>query len=239
MLLVLFGLAAGGVLAILMSGMGSRPRPSIGLFLPGLMVLTLAVIFGVGAFYGWRGFEKRFCQNCLLGHWQIPDRQWLEYLKREKKRLRRGGLLTIVGMPVVVSAVILGLAYEDGEFEEALPIALLVSAFMVLVFSSILAIQWFAVNGNSGRVWLSERGVMVNRTVFFIDGYGMKTLSREIREDDGKPVLSIRYQVRSRHTVVDKELLVPVPEDQEELVAETVERWNSENPPERMGARFD
>lgn len=51
----------------------------------------------------------------------------------------------------------------------------------------------------------------------------MKTLSRELREDDGKPVLSIRYQVRSRHTVVDKELLVPVPEDQEELVAKTVE----------------
>lgn len=109
-----------------------------------------------------------------------------------------------------------------------------------LAAGGLLAIQWFAVKGNLGRVWLSERGVMVNRTVFFIDGYGMKTLSRELREDDGKPVLSIRYQVRTQHTVVDKELLVAVPEDQEELVSGTaVERWNIENPPERMGSRFD
>ena len=50
LLLLLGGLAAGGMLAILVSGMGSRVRPNLGFFIPGLIILTLAVIFGIGVF---------------------------------------------------------------------------------------------------------------------------------------------------------------------------------------------
>ena len=220
-------LAMGGAIAIWISGMGTSPAPNLGLFIPGLMVLTLALIIGIGVFYSWRGFEQRFGPGSLLGYWEVPKVDWVDHLEREKRRLRKRGVIAGIGLPAVVLLVFLFLASSEGDLEKALPVALMVSGLMAVLLFGIVTLQWFSLKGNQGCVWLSERGVMVNRVVFFIDGFGMRTLSREVREEDGKLVLSIRYQVRSRHTVVDKELLVPVPVEQVDLVTRAVERWNA------------
>lgn len=165
-LVLLALLTLGGVIAIWMSGMGSRARPNLGLFIPGLTVLTLAVIFGIGVFYSWRGFEKRFGPQSLLGYWEVPEEDWVEHLEREKGRLRQRALIGGIGIRAVVLVVFLWLAYSDGELEKAMPIGLLVSGPMAFVLLTIVMIQWFALKGNLGKVWLAVRGVMMNRTVF-------------------------------------------------------------------------
>ena len=118
------------------------------------------------------------------------------------------------------------LGFSDGDLEKIMPIALMVSVGISVVSLTILFLQWHSLKGNQGCVWLARRGVLINRVVFFIDGYGMETLAREILHEDGKIFLLIRYLVQVRRTVVEKELRVPVPAEQVEIVEKTVARWN-------------
>ncbi|MFD2256922.1 hypothetical protein ACFSSA_09560 [Luteolibacter algae] len=223
--LAVAGIAA--IIAIALSGMGRTARPDLALFLPGLIVFTLAAIFGVGVLYGWRGVAKRFSHQHILGYWKITGKDWETHLRREKRRLWYGAWIMGAGLPTVIFAAMFYLAYSEGKVGEVLPIALAVSGLFAGVFVAVVAIQWFSIRGSIGHVWLSRYGIMVNRVVFFIDGFGIQTLSRELRKKDGKAILSIRYRVRSKRTVVNKELLVPVPEAQIALVENTLEAWDS------------
>lgn len=204
-----------GVALIFASGVGSVGRPAIGLLLPGILLVTGAAIFLLGAVIAWRGFEKRFGRDLILGYWEVVGEEWQKHLKGEKSRLLKIAIVGGLGIPAVVVGVILVLAHSDGELDKVMPITLIVVLF-----------QWFALTGNQGCVWLAGRGVLVNRTAFFVDNFGIETLSREVRLEGERHQLSIRYRVQVRHTTVDKELLVPVPEGQVELVEKTVAEWN-------------
>jgi hypothetical protein len=70
-MVILFLLVIVGVVLISESGMGSVRRPNIGLFVPGLLLVTMAGIFLIGVIFGWRGFEQRFGLHSLLGYWEI------------------------------------------------------------------------------------------------------------------------------------------------------------------------
>lgn len=215
-----------GVVLIFKSGIGTVGRPVIGLLLPGIMLVTMAAIFLFGALFGWRGFEKRFGRESLLGYWEIAAGEWREHLEGEKKKLIKLGLFGGLGIPGVALGVMLILAYSDGKLDEIRPVSLVVAAGIAIVILIVVLIQWFSLSGNQGCVWLAKRGIVINRVVFFIDGFGMRTLSRELRHQDGKHLLSIHYQIQGRSGRIDKELLVPVPEEKLELVEEALEEWN-------------
>lgn len=225
-IIVLGLLVFAGVILILTSGIGSGGRPVIGLLMTGIMLVTVAVIFLFGAAFGWMGFEKRFGRDSLLDYWEIEEAQWREHLEREKGKLRSFALIGGLGIPGVMLAVMLILAGSEGKLGEYGPISALVAAGVAIVILVVVALQWFALKGNQGRVWLARRGILINRVVFFIDGFGMRTLSRKLCKDNEKHLLEIRYQIQGRNGKVDKQLLVPVPEDKLKLVEETLEDWN-------------
>lgn len=224
----LLGLALGvGVILILESGIGEVGRPKIGMLLPGIMLLTVAAIFLFGVVMAWRGFEKRFGRESLLGYWEVAGDDWQKHLAVEKGKLVKRGLIVGFGMPGMELAVMLTLAASDGDLAGVAPAACIVSAAIAGVVGAVVFFQWYALSGNQGCVWLAKRGVLVNRVVFFIDGFGMETLARELKTDDGESHLSIRYRVRVRHGTVDKELVVPVPEEQVALVKMALKKWDS------------
>lgn len=217
-----------GIALIVQSGIASVGPPDIRLLLPGIMLTTMAVIFLFGAVVCWRGFEKRFGPGALLGYWEIEGGDWQEHLETEKKKLKKLALIGGVGFPGIVLTVMLVLAQSDGDLEGVMPVALIVCGGISLVMMGVVLIRWYSLRGNQGCVWLAKRGILVNRVPFFIDGFGMRTLSRELIREEGKHTLSIRYQVQVRHTVVDKEIVVPVPKNQLERVEAVVEEWNRE-----------
>jgi len=106
-----------------------------------------------------------------------------------------------------------------------LPFAFVIGGLISLVFGVVTVLQLFSLSGSGGRVWLVEKGVMVNGNVFFSDGYGIRMLSYEIGKAEGGLLLTIRYEVRSGRAVGEQEMAVPVPEDKAGLVEETVRGW--------------
>lgn len=229
-LVVLGVLFVAGPIMISALGVGSRPQPSIGIFLPGVMMMTISVIMFFGAYYGWKGFEKRFGSESLRGQWEVPGRQWKEHLEKEKGRLVKRGFFAGVILPGLVVGVILFLGSRDGKLEDVLPITLMVGGALVIVVWTIVMLQWFALSGNQGLVWVAERGLLVNRVTFFIDGFGIRTRSRELCREGDEHHLKISYQVNTGRGMVDHELVVPVPEDRLEMMTKTLETWEANSP---------
>jgi hypothetical protein len=86
-------------------------------------------------------------------------------------------------------------------------------------------LRWLALTGNQGQAWLAKRGILLNKTAFFVDSFGVQTLSRELKEEEGRHHLSIHFRVQTNRGSVDHELVVPVPENQIPLVEKTIEGW--------------
>lgn len=122
----LLGLGLGvGVILILESGIGEVGRPKIAMLMPGIMLATMAFIFLFGVIYAWRGFEKRFGTDSLVGYWEIEGEEWREHLLKEKAKLIKLALIGGLVLPGIVLGVVLLLAHSDGDLEGVLPVALM------------------------------------------------------------------------------------------------------------------
>jgi hypothetical protein len=192
-------------------------------FLIGVMSITLAFILGLGVFYGWRGFGKRFGKEGMLAYWELFGTEWEEHMGNERKKIL--GLRKFIWVGPLVSAVVLGLVFSDGKVRETLPFAIVIGALIALAIGVVIVLRLHSLKRDRGHVWFTEKGVMVNGSIFFSDGYGMMMRSCGVREEDGRHVLSIRYEVRSGRTVGEHEMPVPVPEQHVALVAETARAW--------------
>jgi len=218
------GLGILGIIALERCGWEpSRAHPIA--FITGVMGLTTACLLAVGVAYGWLGFEKRFGQERLVAYWETGDGDWREHSRKQRKRILRTGIWLMLGSPLVVVLVMLALAFTDGKVVGTLPFAFVIGGLISLVFGVVTVLQLFSLSGSGGRVWLVEKGVMVNGNVFFSDGYGIRMLSYEIGKAEGGLLLTIRYEVRSGRAVGEQEMAVPVPEDKAGLVEETVRGW--------------
>lgn len=187
-----FGL---GIILILISGIGEVGRPKVGLMVSGIILATMAGIFFFGVSFAWRGFEKRFGPESLSGYWEIPESEWREHLETEKRKLLKAGLIAGVSLPLVLLVVFFVLAHFDHQGSGFIPIAFMVSGGLAAFMWISVMLRWDAFSGNQGCVWLAKRAVLMNQVAFFVDGFGMETLSRELIEEDGKFRLSIRYRV--------------------------------------------
>ena len=199
----------------------SNPLP----FIIGLMAITVAFIFGIGILFGWLGFKKRFGSSRLIAYWEIDGAEWDIYRRERNSECFNKGVSFSVGIPLIVTGTMLALGYSDGELMEVLPVALAVGGGMAVLLFTIVIFNRLSLRGKIGRVWLAERGVMLNGRVFFCDTFGVTLLDCDLVNRGENSELSIRYSVRSGRTVGEHVMIVPVPEKHEDLVRETVGKW--------------
>lgn len=192
------------------------------IFLGGVMALTIGVIYAVGVFYGWRIFLTRFGARQLVGYWEIAGTDWKSHASHQRKIVLKRGAFMAIGSPIVVIGVMLVLAFFDDDVAGTLPIALLTGFVAGAIFVAIAGVQWFSLGAKNGRVWLARRGIMVNGNVFFCDSFGVMLLGYELNGGN----LSLRYEVRTRRTVGEHEMVVPVPSTHTDLVRDTVAAWS-------------
>ena len=92
----LLGLGLGvGIILILNSGIGEVGRPDIVLMMSGIFLTTIAGIFLFGVGFAWRGFEKRFGPESLLGYWEGEEEDWKEHLETEKRDQNMKGFIVL------------------------------------------------------------------------------------------------------------------------------------------------
>ncbi len=192
-------------------------------FMIGVLGLTVAFIFGIGVIFGSMAFERRFGGGKVIAFWKIEGQEWKAHVEKSRKSLRKK--FWLIFLPPVAMGGTLLLAASDGKLTEIFPYAIGGLVLMTAVIAVILFLQWLSFSGKNGNVWLSRKGVLVNRRAFFSNSLGVMLREATVLEEGERLVLFIRYEVRSKNTVGSHELVIPVPHGERKLVEDTVADW--------------
>lgn len=217
-LLWLSGLSALGV-----SDGPSRAHPLP--FLAGVMLLTVASLVSFGVAYAWVGFGKRFPREKLVAYWEIHGGEWDDLVARGRRGNKRAAILLVGVFPGMIFLTMLVIAWSEGELVGILPLAGFIWIAMAGGFAAVVLTQVMALRGRSGRVWLSQRGLLVNGEVLLCDSFGITVLDARLLPAESGAELVVRYLVQSGRAVGEHELRVPVPSEQRMVVEETVSGW--------------
>lgn len=210
---------------ICLVGSGGPSREGMMGFLAGVILLSLAFIFLFGVIFGWRGFSKRFSEDHLVDYWEIDGRKWKVFAEARKKSILMRGAIVGVSLALIVTGVMLFMAYADGDLSDVLPVAAMIGGFICLVVSGVIGLQLAGLRGDTGKVWLSKDGVLMNGTVFFRNTYGVFVKRCEVVDHAEGAELEIEYLVSSGKTRAEHILKVPVAEEKIATVTEVIRDW--------------
>lgn len=214
-----------GALAMAWSCGAPRAQPLP--FFLGVMSLTLAFILSIGVGYGWQGFRKRFGPGRVIAYWEIAGFDWDSFVSRRRRVILRGGMAATLLLPAFAAGTIVALAWSDGELLGAVPIAAAVWLGTTAMFLAILGCCLGGLRGKCGRVWLTERGILVNGDVFFSDSYGITVLQSGVEHRGGSAEVVVRYRIQGGGTAGEHDLRIPVPAGHLGIAEKTTAGWVS------------